>query len=492
MARIVTETLVPLQEPLSEEVIALSALDQQAQRNYAKLLLAFEYNTTTSTVDDAIKSLQGGLKVALSENPDFAAKVVPVAGSTRKELELHVGPDSGVPLRVADYATKGQNAWQYGSYTKLATNHFPVADIPSQQLFVDHPTAETTPATGIPALTIQLNLLGEGLLMGICWHHTVGDAHSLNVLLRSWAHHTKTSNLGHNDGPAHQTRSRWILNTGPGDVTVDRLLGYVVDSTVRSPIRPEAAHLLDRPSDATVSCTISTWYFGAPSLQRLRTLMAGAATVDSTKGEAGETGFTQSEALAALTWKHLSQARQLDRHLTDSTWPATSLFTTRLDYRSRMKPALSDDFLGNINEPNGRARVSLEEVCAPSTPESLATLAQAVRSAVQSLGEEDVRMVIGLVNQLPAVTDLTWAYDVFPGPDLSVTDMSSFDTLRQDWGSLLGFPATIRAYSRERGLVYVLPQDRNGGLQVQLQCEAEALQALKASVTFRSYARFQC
>lgn len=183
MAGIVTETLVPLQEPLSDEVIALSTLDQQAQRNYAKLLLAFEYNTTPSTVDDAIIALQRGLKVALCENPDFAAMVVPVAGSTRKELELHVGPDSGVPLRVVDYATEGQKAWPYGSYAKLAANHFPVADIPSQLLFVDHPTAETTPATGIPALTIQLNLLGEGLLMGICWHHTVGDAQCLFTLM---------------------------------------------------------------------------------------------------------------------------------------------------------------------------------------------------------------------------------------------------------------------------------------------------------------------
>lgn len=280
---------------------------------------------------------------------------------------------------------------------------------------------------------------------------------------------------------------------GSCGVTVDQLPGYAVDGTVRSPLHPEAAHLLDWPTDAAVPCTTSTWYFGASELQKLRTVMAGAAAAaDSAEGEVGEVGFTQSEALAAVIWKHLSQARRLDRHLSGSTSPPTSLFTTRLDYRPRMKPALSDDFLGNVNEPNGRVRVSLEEVCAPPTPQSLATLAQAVRFAVQSLGEADVRRVIGLVNQLPAVTDLTWAYDVFPGPDLSVTDMSGFDTLRQDWGGMLGYPAMIRAYSRERGLVYVLPQDRGGGLEVQLQCEEEALQRLKADVAFQWYARFRC
>lgn len=491
MPQILEETLVKLSEPLSDEAIALSALDQQAQRNYAKLLLVFKLDQS-SNINNIVYHLKQGLGVALSENPEFASTVAPLPDSDRKELELLLGPESGTPFKVVNHtvtatenAAEDKHAWIYGSYSDLAEQHFPLTDIPHELLFLPIPTSEDAPAAGIPAFPIQLNFIEGGLIMGICWHHTVCDANGVSILVNSWVRHTKTSvtqgAVGPSIIPPEQTRERWRLDQGAKDATIDQLTDYVVDPVIRAPLSPDSAHLLDR-HDPVGPHTISVWHFSAEALKSLRESLAQPMSE-------GEARFTQSEALSALVWKHLSVARQLHQ---EPTGEGTSLFTTRVDYRTRISPPFHADFIGNITEPNARVRIPLQEVCAPSTGESLATLSQAIRSKTESLDESAVRTMIGLVNNLPAVTDLTWNYNAFPGPDLAFTDMSGLDALGQDWGEPLGYPACVRSHSRETGLVYVLPKDRNGGIEIQVQCEKEALERLKADEIFTRYATFRC
>ncbi|PLB49029.1 hypothetical protein P170DRAFT_436691 [Aspergillus steynii IBT 23096] len=354
--------------------------------------------------------------------------------------------------------------------------------MPQKLLFIPAPAPEEAPVTGVPALTVQLNFIDGGLLMGLSWHHTVGDAYSLNLLLRTWAHHTR---LVLDDGivgtPAtavDTSLERWRLDIGSPNPTVDALSDYVADPTARSPSHPDHVHLLDRSDRPCADCVMVTYYFSAAGLNSLRQMLAAAIPEH-------DVAFTRSEALAALIWKHLSLARRLPM----DAGSETSLFTTRLNFRSRMKPPLPNSFVGNINTPNARWRLPLTEVCQPSTPQSLATLARGIRSAINALGEPDVRTAIGLANSLPAATELTDNYNLFPGPDLSLTDISELGILREDWGRLL-HPTVLRAYSRERGLVYVLPQDQDGGCEVQIQCEPDAVQRLNADEVFGRYARF--
>lgn len=490
MSQIMEDVEVKLDVPLSDEVIRLSTLDQQAQRNYAKLLLVFELGQTSRNID-IVAHLKQSLGVALSEVPDFASTVVPLPGSNRDELELRLGPNSGVPLRVVNHAIDatnledGQVPWMHGSYADFAADNFATTDTSLGSLFIPHATCENTTAEGIPALLIQINLIEGGLIMGVCWHHTVADARSVNDLCNSWARHTKTLIIrgiaASPTVPAEQTRERWRLNYGSRDVSIDHFPEYIVDRTVRSPLSLDSGHLLDRHSTGSTPPAISTWYFSATALKSLRNALAES-------GMGSPPQFTQSEAVSALIWKHMSLARQLRQATPDGT----SLFTTRVDFRGRAKPTLVDEYVGNINEPNARARLSLEVVCAPSTPQSLATLAGAIRDAVAGLDEKAMRAFIGLINRLPAVTDLSWDYNTFPGPDLGVTDLSGLDTLRQDWGGPFGTPTCIRSGSREKGLVYILPQDQDGGFEVQLQGEHEVLERLKGDQMFSRYALFRC
>ena len=515
-----------LSVPLSDDVIQLSTLDQQAQRRYASVVLFFKLDHE-GTSDSVFHHLKEGLAVTLSEVPDFASTVVTLPGSNRNELQLRLGPDSGASVKIVDYSTTQAASWSYGNYEELAAKKFPVVSIPPEMLFGPLPAAPGDTERGLPALFIQFSLIEGGFILGIRWHHTVCDARGMNVMIQSWARQTKTSMLQGTRGlpvmPSEESRERWQLSYGKRDTDIERLLldDYVIDRAMRSPgsiasntYQPQC-HLLDPPEITNVPYRISVWYFSASALQSLRNALAIADTSsaaglpENDPGAGGALGFTPVEAVSALVWKHLSIARRPQMQLpslaerkqegqpqqqNEEDSDVTSLFSTRLNYRARMRPPLAEDFIGNINEPNARARLPLAEVCTASTPQSLATLARHIRAATEEgsanslLDNKAVRAFIGLVDTLPSVTDLTINWRKFPGPDLEFTDLSGLDTLRLDWGGRLGQPACMRLVSRETGLVYLLPLDRDGGLEVQVQCEPEAFDRLKADDLFAQYA----
>ncbi|KAL4951403.1 transferase [Aspergillus filifer] len=466
---------VKLSVPLSEDVIKLSALDQQIMRFYAKTVLIFETDRAKQP-EEIVHHLRRGLSVALSEIPDFASTVAPVSGSQRKDLELRIGPESGVPFKAVDQ-TKN-DSWTYGSYTDLAAKSFPTSDIPHDILFIPQPGPSDE---GLPAAFLQVNLVEGGVILAISWHHSVCDARGVGVLTEAWARHTKTSMANGKPDlpatPAEGTRDRWRLDHGLREASIDQLPEYTIDSSARE--SPSGSHLLDREHPVTTPFAVSTWYFSDASLKELRNALAQAGT--------DKTQFTKVEAVSALVWKHMSIARGLDQTYPDGS----SLFTTRLDFRSRTKPPFPDTFIGNINEPTARVRMPITEIITPSTPESLVTLASAVRAATESVNESSMRTLIGLVNSAPAVTDVSWKYNYFPGPDLGVTDLSNLEAMKQSWGAGLGEPVCIRSYSRETGLLYLFPSDKEGGFEIQVQCEPEAVEKLKTDEVFGRYCEFR-
>jgi hypothetical protein len=365
----------------------------------------------------------------------------------------------------------------YGSYSDLEARHFPVSDIPHDSLFIPQPNAS---ADGLPAMFIQVNLIEGGVIVAISWHHSVGDARSINTLTSAWSRHTKTSmTQGQPDLPGPPAQgTRWRLDHGLRDVTIDQLPEYIIDSSARQ--SSNGSFLLDREHIVTVPYAVSTWYLSASALRALCDALAQAETEKAAQ-------FTKVEAVSALVWKHMSIARKLAQ----TNPEGSALFTTRLDFRARTKPPFPDTFIGNINEPTARVRIPLSEICAPSTPESLVTLAEAVHVATESTTESNVRTLIGLVNDAPAVTDVSWNYNYFPGPDLGVTDLSGIEAMKRSWGNVLGVPTCLRSYSRETGLLYLFPHDKDQGFEIQIQCEKEAVERLKADQVFSRYCAFR-
>jgi len=464
------ESTITLPTPLSEETIRLSALDQQAQRHYAKPLLLFKAQHKGLN-DPLIRHLKTGLSAALAETPEFASAVVPIPESTRKELQLRLTPRSGAVWRVVDYTSDELRAeWPYGSFDELAARHFPfdALEIPKEKLvsplFLNIPDE----ATELPALGIQVSLIEGGAVVAFCWHHTVSDARGAVVLLNAWARRTRECVVDGKPGEPRsglclddESRERWRLDYGsasPAEVPRE----YVVDASRRSPVAPGSVHLMDREVPLGKPFRITTWYFPAEGLKALREMIGGQ--------------FTVVEMVCSLLWKCVSRARGL---LDDDNKAGTSLFTTRLEFRSRLNPPLPGSFIGNICEPNARARLSLAKVCSAPTGESLAALASAIRAATEAVDEAAVRGYISHIHSLPAVTDLTWDYKGFPGPDFGVTDLSGLDLFKMDWGPTLGKPVGLRFAYREGGLVYLLPMDPDGGMEVQVLCEPEAVEVMK-------------
>ena len=114
---------------------------------------------------------------------------------------------------------------------------------------------------------------------------------------------------------------------------------------------------------------------------------------------------------------------------------------------------MSDNIIDNACEDNARARIPLAEI---SFSKSLKTLASDIRAATQAVDAAAVHRFIGCVNTLGAVTNLTRKLNLFPGPDLGVTDISGLDILRADWGGGMYGQAGSHppSYQREEARTY--------------------------------------
>ncbi|KAH6975723.1 trichothecene 3-O-acetyltransferase [Ilyonectria destructans] len=486
MCWVTEQTVVTPSQPPIDEVIELSILDQHALRMYSKFVIVFKMENGNEVSDD-IQHLKNGLGRALSEHPEFAANVIHMAGSTRKELELQIGPESGVPFKIVDHSSRIDDSkhchelLRGHNYEKLERNNFPLTKIPEEVLFVDNASPEGAYPTGIPTLNVQVNIIDGGLLLGISWHHTVADAGGVNMFVKAWAKATNVS-CTHGDVEPEEISTemseRWRLSYGIQGASIADFPEYVADASARSP-NTGHPHLLDRKFSVPSDSQISMWQFSAKSLQSLVNLL-------NCPGQGNEQRYTPVEALSALLWKHLSLARQLNILFPEDT----SLFTTRIDFRRRLSPPLPVSYIGNVNQPVPRTRVSIRELCTPSTAQSLADLAQRIRGAVAENDDKIVRQLIGYVDTLPAVTDLALEFDTCPGPDIAITDLSGLDVMHQIWGNCLGRAVCIRGFVRYKGFAAFLPQDPEGGTQVHVQCEAAALESLKSDSNFTRYGQF--
>ncbi|KJZ71065.1 hypothetical protein HIM_09537 [Hirsutella minnesotensis 3608] len=481
------ETIVKLSKPLSDDVITLSTIDQHALRIYSKFVIVFK-TEGEDQIRDGIRALKRGLAKALCEHPDFATQIVQKPGSTRKELELRIGPESGVQLRTVDHSSRIDESQDCHEllrgrrYADLERGNFPLTDVPEELFFIPHADPEDFCPAGVPALLVQANVLDGAIILGISWHHSVSDACGMNTMCRAWA---QATNIACTEGEAwnpdepttDNSFERWRLSYGTR-ATIAEFPEYVVEESARSP-GPNSQHLLDRKFIAYEACKVSMWHFSAESMQSFTELLNSA-------GQGNEQRYTQVEAISALLWKHLSRARRLE-----TSFPGgSSLFTTRVDYRSRMSPPLPQKFIGNINQPVPRVRLSLREVCAASTPQSLAELAGVIRKTVSESGDKEVRKLVGFIDSLPGVVDLDLNFNTCPGPDVAITDLSGLDLMRHEWGMHLGRPICIRGFVRYKGFAAFFPKMFEGGRQLHMQCEAAAVERLKADPVFTRYAQF--
>ncbi|KAM0283571.1 hypothetical protein ACHAO9_009676 [Fusarium lateritium] len=206
---------------------------------------------------------------------------------------------------------------------------------------------------------------------------------------------------------------------------------------------------------------------------------------------AENTKLSTTEALCAFLWRHVVRARQIDRH----KYPEAKLSIT-VDARGRMEhPPLPSDYWGNFAEPNAVARAPVS--CLQDDKHGgkiYVELANSVRRAIATVNDKAVRRLVGLLNQMPKSTSLTWNVNRYPGPDMLIVCLQAHRYNDIYFGCDLGYPSAFRVTvgdteGKPDGRCIVLPPRRTEGhgLELILQYDISTLERLENDLEFSRF-----
>ncbi|KAJ4245282.1 hypothetical protein NW762_014152 [Fusarium torreyae] len=206
---------------------------------------------------------------------------------------------------------------------------------------------------------------------------------------------------------------------------------------------------------------------------------------------ASEIELSTAEALCAFLWRHVVCARNIDpREYCEAKLSIT------VDARNRVEsPSIPSNFWGNFSEPNAVARaplINLQHPHASGERQSVIylDLAYRIKRAIASVNNTAVRRLIGLLNQMPKSTTLTWNVDRYPGPDMLIVCLQAHKYNDIYFGHRLGNPSAMRVTvgdteGQPDGRCIILPPRRGvHGLEVILQYDVSTLERLENDIQF--------
>ncbi|KAI7628384.1 hypothetical protein KC319_g574 [Hortaea werneckii] len=204
------------------------------------------------------------------------------------------------------------------------------------------------------------------------------------------------------------------------------------------------------------------------------------------------------EAVGAFLWSSVLQVREVDCE----RYPEAKLSIT-IDTRARMRnPTVSSSYWGNLSEPNAVARMPTRLLSHPCKADpgrerwrtTLPDAALRIKQATAAVDNAAVRRLVGLLNQMPKATSLTWNVDRWPGPDMLLVCVNKLPFNSIDFGAQLGCSEALRftvgdTEGKPDGRCLVLPPRRRDGrgLEVALQYDEQTLDRLRQSVEFAEY-----
>ncbi|KAF5577021.1 trichothecene 3-o-acetyltransferase [Fusarium pseudoanthophilum] len=206
---------------------------------------------------------------------------------------------------------------------------------------------------------------------------------------------------------------------------------------------------------------------------------------------AADTKLSTAEALCAFLWRHVVLARQIDPH----RYPEAKLSIT-VDARERMEnPPLPSNYWGNFAEPNAVARASVTHLQNEEDgPKIYVELASSVKRAIAAVNNKAVRRLVGLLNQMPKTTSLTWNVDRYPGPDMLIVCLQAHRYNDIYFGRDLGYPSAFRVTvgdteGKPDGRCIVLPprHAEGHGLELIVQYDSGTLERLESNTEFSKF-----
>ncbi|KAI6914897.1 hypothetical protein KC318_g315 [Hortaea werneckii] len=452
-----TSTFKPHRERCGRPV-KLSPIDQIAPRDYHIIYFFFRQQPGIEK-ESIFRNLEQGLQATTAQIPELLCSVVERPGD-RDELELVYGRENGAAICFKDY-TSGQfgQQWQHGSFQDLEREHFPYYKLESRLLLAP----PELPGGQLRCLAMQANfMLGRNVAAAANGSLSLSSP-ELELIDRDTI-------VSGDSGVQLSDLPDWRSVNPVGDGSEVALKGTSWGSAPMPKVR------------------YAVYYISEANMKRLRDNLTRPNDICP----------SVVEAVGAFLWSSVLQVREVDC----GRYPEAKLSIT-IDTRARMRsPTVSSSYWGNLSEPNAVARMptqllSHSHKADPGRERWRTTLPDAalrIKQATAAVDNAAVRRLVGLLNQMPKATSLTWNVDRWPGPDMLLVCVNKLPFNSIDFGPQLGCSEALRftvgdTEGKPDGRFLVLPPRKmdGRGLEVALQYDEQTLDRLRQSTEFAEY-----
>ncbi|KAF5620069.1 hypothetical protein F52700_11389 [Fusarium sp. NRRL 52700] len=448
------------------QVVRLSAIDQIAPRDYISTCLFFRHSPDADK-QQIFLALYRALLVTVNDIPELTCCVQKRVDSSREEVELVFDSARGVEIYYKDYnSPQLSGLWTYGNFDQLEEEHFPHSKIPRGLVF--GPSSKLKDNVKLPSLVVQASFIPGGLIIGSQLHHVAGDGQCNFMLWSIIGSHFAAATCE----PSIQQRSPVQLLDRHDIVKGD--LNTTLEEFPHWKLAEDDARFLNPTQyDSDEVFESATYFIPADKIAQLKTRIL--STMPST------TKVGTVTALCAFLWRHVVLARGIDCR----KYPEAKLAIT-VDARTRMKsPAIPSTYWGNFSEPNAVAQLPVASLQESSTLSSSSRHCKStiyaratlnVNRAIAAVDDKAVRRLVGLLNQMPKSTTLTWNANRYPGPDMLIVCIQHHKYNDINFGKDIGYPLATRitvgdTEDKPDGRCLILPPRRvdSRGLEILLQ-----------------------
>ena len=456
-----------LDSQLKEKTWTLSPLDHIITPLYIRFTLCIPAKAPTAENQGLLfQSLKLGLQQTLTQ--------IPFLGGVLREnndgsCKLHIASGPGILFRQVDLTDDSSF-----SYQELRDAHFPSNAFNGEMLAPVGPVPERSRA---PVMAAQANFVPNGLFLTVCFHHFAVDAAAVGSVLRAWAEHARSS---HDSGselkpvkpfpPELLDRTPLFGSRGLGSIEdIKYYPQYKLLSATIPPSQEKSSGQAELSAPSTIPPIKSAILcFSASKLSALKAFLSPSAPSDTSY-------ISTNDAFSALLWSSITKARGLGSHEGKDSNPPQSRLLFSINCRKLFDPSVPLAYLGNaIIYGAADQPISVLE-----NPSELSTAASAIRKAVTKINHDHVQGLISLINSLTTPADLQPNMNCFLGPDLAMTSWRDMGISGLDWGEGVGKVERLRVLATAfDGIILVLPALEDGGLEIFIGLEAEAMERL--------------
>ena len=314
-----------------------------------------------------------------------------------------------------------------------------------------------------PVFIVQANFIRGGLILCFSAMHTALDGNSLGELIRMFATICRGEEISPSDISAgNLDRNAAFPSLYPGEKALTH------ENLRHDPIKIQPAPAPVHPQPIWTS-----FHLSRSSLTKIKD--------EASQNLPPATWISTDDALAALTWRAVTQARSSRLDLTSN-----STFVRAINARRHCSPPLPASFIGNV------------VICANTTfpissllRASLPEISPLVRSATNEIDGHYLRTFVTLLRSVRDKRTIPHVSNHLDR-DFLISSWTGLPIYGSDFGELLGKPEFVRKprFAAAGGWAFFMPKDEEGGIDVVLGLREDDVERLREDRVWMKYAEF--